>query len=105
MTLKSPAKDAIEALDRASPLLRDLSWKIHDHPELGYKEVFAHKTLTDFLETQGFKVTRHACGIETAFVADFEYLGESDGKDVSVRSIAFCSEFDALPSVGHGCGH
>ncbi|KAG0265474.1 hypothetical protein DFQ27_000611 [Actinomortierella ambigua] len=106
MTHKSLSKEVIaETIDRASPLLRDLSWKIHDHPELGYKEVYAHKTLTDFLESQGFQVTRHACGIETAFVADFEYLGEGDHMTDRVRSIGFCSEFDALPSVGHGCGH
>ncbi|KAG0241178.1 hypothetical protein BGW41_006171 [Actinomortierella wolfii] len=105
MTQGGPTADVIEAIDGTSPLLRELSLQIHDHPEIGYNEVFAHKSLTDFLESQGFQVTRHACGIDTAFVADFEYLGETSNKDTKIRSIGFCSEFDALPSVGHGCGH
>ncbi|KAI8664126.1 Peptidase M20 domain-containing protein 2 [Fusarium keratoplasticum] len=69
---------------------------IHSHPELCYQEVFAHATITDFLESQGFKVQRHAYGLDTSFVAEAGSGG---------RLVIFCAEYDALPDVGHGCGH
>ncbi|KAF9920148.1 hypothetical protein BGZ65_011504, partial [Modicella reniformis] len=68
---KKLRKDLLAAIDAADADLRHLSLLIHDHPELGYEEHFAHKTLTDYLSKQGFNVTRHACGIETAFIAEF----------------------------------
>jgi amidohydrolase len=102
----NPGKDVVAAIEKASPELRSLSMKIHDHPELGYQEVFAHKTLTDFLTAQGFHVTKHACGIPTAFIAEFEHPGADPAQFGSpIRSIGFCSEYDALPAIGHGCGH
>ena len=110
---KNPAKDLLEAIDKASEDLRQLSLTIHDNPEVGYQETLAHKTLTDYLIKQGFHVTKHACGIETAFIAEYVQLGgehqhQSKELDASapLRSVGFCSEFDALPEpVGHGCGH
>ncbi|KAI8146365.1 hypothetical protein BJV82DRAFT_601512 [Fennellomyces sp. T-0311] len=78
--------------------LRDLSIKIHDNPELGYKEYKASRLLEDYLEQKGFRVTREASGMPTAFIA--EYSNSSSG-----RRVAFCSEYDALPAVGHACGH
>ena len=102
----NPGKDLLAAIDAADKDLRHLSLQIHDHPELGYQEHFAHKVLTDYLANQGFHVTRHACGIETAFIAEFVHQGPPNGQDTSpMRSVGFCSEFDALPSIGHGCGH
>ncbi|KAJ9625102.1 hypothetical protein H2203_005057 [Taxawa tesnikishii (nom. ined.)] len=60
-------------IDKLSPVLRPVSLDIHDHPELGYREHRAHRTLTEFLSTQkGWHVTPHAYGIETAFVAVFD---------------------------------
>ena len=66
--------DAIASeIDDLSADARDISLEIHDHPELQYKEYHAHKVLTEFLDQQhGWKVTPHAYGIETAFVAVFE---------------------------------
>jgi len=53
--------------------MRKLSLKIHDNPELSFKEFIAHETLTSFLETRkGWEVARSAYGIETAFVAVFD---------------------------------
>ncbi|KAG0004134.1 hypothetical protein BGZ79_010171 [Entomortierella chlamydospora] len=104
----NPAKDLLAAIDKADADLRHLSLQIHDNPELGYQEHFAHKTLTDFLANEGFHVTRHACDIETAFIAEYVNQGPppAAGAVVSpMRSIGFCSEYDALPSIGHGCGH
>ncbi|KAF9355086.1 hypothetical protein BGX34_010658 [Mortierella sp. NVP85] len=102
-TLSEPGKDLLAAIDAADADLRNLSLQIHDNPELGYQEHFAHKLLTDYLENQGFNVTRHACGIETAFIA--ECICEGDDDSAPMRAVGFCSEFDALPSIGHGCGH
>ncbi|KAF4825303.1 Peptidase M20 domain-containing protein 2 [Colletotrichum tropicale] len=70
---------------------------IWENPELGYQEVHAHQVLTDYLEEQGFKVTRSAYNLSTAFRAEF-----SNGEG---RAVSFNSEFDALPGLGHACGH
>lgn len=110
---KNPTKDILEAIEKASEDLRQLSLIIHDNPEIGYQETLAHKTLTDYLVKQGFHVTKSACGIETAFIAEYVQLGgehQHQSKDLDtsapLRSVGFCSEFDALPEpVGHGCGH
>lgn len=58
---------------------------------------FPSSALCDFMEKKGFKVTRHAYGLETAWEAVFEY-----GK--GGRTIGFNSEMDALPGIGHACG-
>ncbi|KAL1900571.1 hypothetical protein Sste5346_002294 [Sporothrix stenoceras] len=77
--------------------LTELNKGIHSHPELGYEEVYAHKTITEFLDKQGdFKVTRHAHNLDTAFVAE-----SGEGGNL----VVFCAEYDALPGIGHGCGH
>ncbi|KAG0349314.1 hypothetical protein BG005_011049 [Podila minutissima] len=99
--------DVKHAIDHSSSSLRDISLQIHANPELGYEEVFAHKILTDYLEAQGFNVTRGAYGIKTAFVAEYESpaTATAAARGETVRSVGFCSEYDALPGVGHACGH
>jgi len=77
--------------------LYDLSLDIHSHPETAWKEFHSHEVLTNFMEKHGFKVTRHAFDLETSFLAEF-----STGEGVNV---GYCSEYDALPNIGHGCGH
>jgi hypothetical protein len=88
----NPGKSLLEAIDRANTDLRDLSLKIHSHPELGYKEYYAHKTVTDFMAERGFHVTRHACGIETAFIAEYVHQGNDANDMTPLRSVGFCSE-------------
>src|SRR2546425_11712326 len=91
-------KDTIgRAIDRLGDDLETLSHQIHDNPELGYQEVKAAGWLTDFLAEQGFKVERALAGLETAFRATIE-TGEGP-------TIAILCEYDALPSIGHACGH
>ncbi|KAI9276454.1 hypothetical protein BY458DRAFT_505976 [Sporodiniella umbellata] len=85
----------IESLDKE---LRVISLKIHDDPELGNEEHHAYALLTDYLEEKGFKVSHGVAGLATAFVAEF--TGSEQG-----RRVGFCCEYDALPGVGHGCGH
>ena len=62
-----------EYIDSISEILRPISLKIHDNPELCYEEFIAHKTLTEFMKTrEGWKVTPSAYGIETAFIAEYD---------------------------------
>ncbi|MCG8685686.1 MAG: amidohydrolase, partial [Desulfobacterales bacterium] len=91
-------KDEIrKTIDTLSPRLTDLSSKIHKNPEIGWEEVKAAGWLTDFLTKHNFKVEQGIAGLPTALRAD--YRGR--GKPV----IAFMAEYDALPKIGHGCGH
>src|SRR5438132_9479917 len=93
-----PLKEMIaRAVDRVGDELERLSHRIHDHPELGYQEVKAAAWLTEFLDTQGFTVERGVGGMETAFRAT---LGTGEGP-----TIAILCEYDALPQIGHACGH
>ncbi|KAF9178765.1 hypothetical protein BGZ51_007438 [Haplosporangium sp. Z 767] len=92
------AKIVQEAIEAASNELRLLSLKIHDHPELGLKEFKAHAWLTEYLRGNGFAVEQGLSGLETAFVAE---AGNPHGQ----ITIGVCSEYDALPGIGHACGH
>ncbi len=94
----STVKDLIgQAVDRLADDLEKLSRRIHDNPELAYQEVRAAGWLSDYLADQGFKVERGVAGVETAFRATLE---TGDGP-----TIAILCEYDALPSIGHACGH
>jgi amidohydrolase len=91
-------KDAIaQGVDRLADELEALSHKIHAHPELGYQEVKACGWLTEFLAAQGFKVEKGVAGVDTAFRATLE-TGAGP-------TIAILCEYDALPGIGHACGH
>ncbi|GAA5816020.1 hypothetical protein MFLAVUS_009542 [Mucor flavus] len=87
-----------DTINSYSDKLRAISLDIHGHPEPGNKEYRAFNLLTDFLEKEGFTVSRGVVGLETAFTAEY-----SNGK--AGRRVGFCSEYDALPGVGHACGH
>ena len=94
----TPLKETIaKAVDRLGDDLERISHQIHDHPELGYQEVKAAAWLTEFLGAQGFKVERGVAGVETAFRATLE-TGEGP-------TVAILCEYDALPGIGHACGH
>jgi amidohydrolase len=84
-----------EVDDRAD-LLIDASHAIHEHPELGYAEEFAHDLLTGLLADEGLAPLRGAYGVPTAFCA----RGGSAGPTIAVMC-----EYDALPGIGHACGH
>jgi len=83
-------------VDRRADLLVDVSRRIHAHPELNYEEHHAHDLLTGVLEEAGLSVTRSARGVATAF----EAVAGRGGPTVAV----IC-EYDALPGIGHACGH
>ena len=83
-------------VDARAGVLIDISHQIHETPELCFEEHAAHDLLCDTLEAAGLDVERSAFGLDTAFVAR---AGRS-GPEVAV----IC-EYDALPEIGHACGH
>jgi len=92
----TPGSAAAAAVRERTEALVSLSHDLHAHPETAFQERRAATALTQLLEREGFDVERGVCGIETAFVAT---AGSG-----AVR-IGICAEYDALPSVGHACGH
>ncbi|KAJ4987073.1 aminobenzoyl-glutamate utilization protein B [Stagonosporopsis vannaccii] len=86
-------------VDSITDDLSAINTEIHSNPELGYEEVKAHELLTSFMEEQeGWNVTRSVGNISTAFMAVFQGSGEGP-------IIGFNAEYDALPELGHACGH
>ncbi len=81
-----------EEVDRRADLLLEVSHRIHGHPELVFAETFAADLLASALGTEA-----GAYGLDTAFEVRH---GSGDGPTVAV----IC-EYDALPGIGHGCGH
>ncbi|SHK01286.1 amidohydrolase [Paramaledivibacter caminithermalis] len=95
MILKQQICDEIENIEKE---LVDLSKKIHEKPELAFHEYSAAKNILLLLEKHGFNIKKGIANLETAFRA--EYNGKGKGP-----TIAFLAEYDALPEIGHGCGH
>jgi len=91
------AKQALcDEVDRRKTLLLDVSHSIHAKPELNFNEHHAHEVLVGALRSEGLEVEPHAFGLDTAFRA----TAGSTGPTIAV----FC-EYDALPGIGHACGH
>jgi len=84
------------AVDVLAPQLTEISHRIHENPELGFEEHFAHDLLAGAAEEAGLEVQRQAYGVETAFAARAGTAGPL---------VAFLCEYDALPGIGHACGH
>ena len=91
--LKLKARDSVESQRKQ---LIQLSLNIHDNPELGFKEEKAAAWLASYLEDNGFHIERGVAGLPTAFRATY---GRGS------PNIALLAEYDALPKIGHGCGH
>jgi len=85
------------AVERLGDELTALSLDIHAHPELAFEETHAADRVGRFLTEQGFKVEAGVGGIPTAFRASLE-TGPGP-------TLAILCEYDALPGVGHACGH
>jgi amidohydrolase len=91
--------DITDQVDAMAPELIALSQRLYDHPETAYQEHKACRWLSAFIEKQGFAVKTAVGGVETAFTA------RSAEQPAATPSIAFLAEYDALPKIGHGCGH
>jgi amidohydrolase len=88
----------LEAIDRERETILHVADQIHAHPEIAMEERFACELLASTIERYDFSVERQAGGVETAFKAKLR--GGSAGP-----AITFLAEYDALPGLGHGCGH
>src|SRR3989441_8718340 len=89
-------KRANSDIDRRKQELIGLSLSIHANPEVAFEEEKSAALLCDYLEGNEATVERGICGIPTAFRASF---------GSGAPRVAFLAEYDALPGVGHGCGH
>ena len=89
-------KRLCQKVDALEAEMTRLSLALHARPELGNEEYEAMRLLTDASRTQGFHVTQGVAGLPTSFVAK---RGDRGPK------IAFLAEYDALPGLGHACGH
>lgn len=85
-------------IDAFADKLWDLALRIHANPELGFEEHKAAAWLSQALEEAGFSVERGVGGLPTAFRA--VHPGRSSGP-----RLAILAEYDALPELGHACGH
>jgi amidohydrolase len=87
---------ARSTINDAADSLQALSHRIHAHPELGYEEELSSAWVAEALATAGFDVDMGVAGLPTAFVAT---AGSGP------FTIGICAEYDALPGIGHACGH
>lgn len=87
---------AAEEISSRRPQLVELSERIHANPELGWQEHQASGWVADALAAAGFSVERPYLGFDTALRASF-----GTGR----HTVGLCAEYDALPGLGHACGH
>ncbi|AMB99285.1 amidohydrolase [Aerococcus urinaehominis] len=85
-------------ISKQAPIYQDLALDIHAHPEVSNYEFHSQQVLADQLDQLGFKVVRDVAGHRTAFAAYYD-SGQPG------PTIAFLAEYDALPGIGHACGH
>jgi amidohydrolase len=86
----------VECVDARGGELDRLALEVHAHPELAFAERYASDALCSYLEREQAMVRRNACGLETAFLAEAGHGG---------NVVAILAEYDALPGLGHACGH
>lgn len=85
-------------IDKNAEQYIKVSHRIHERPEVGNEEFYASKVLSELLEEEDFKLERNIAGHETGFIATYE--GAKQGPVIS-----YLAEYDALPGLGHACGH
>ncbi|KQL41305.1 amidohydrolase [Bacillus sp. FJAT-25509] len=100
MTVKieTQREQIVKSIEESKEVYLEISHKIHEKPEIGNQEFFASETHSKILVEAGFDVTRNIAGHETGFVA--RKTSSKQGP-----TIAFLAEYDALPGLGHACGH
>lgn len=88
----------IQVIEEKQEQLIKVSHLIHAHPEIGNEEVYASKLLIDQLEANGFQVEVDIAGHKTGFIA-------TKASQKQGATIGYLAEYDALPGLGHACGH
>ena len=96
--VKEETNILFQSIEMNRELYIQTSQEIHANPEIGNEEVFASAKHVAFLEVAGFEVTKAVAGHETSF-----YAVKDSGKEGP--TVAFLAEYDALPGLGHACGH
>lgn len=100
--MPDPTKEDIcTAVDAIAPELLDVSRDIHAHPELAFEEERAAALLVRTARGHGLEVETGSYGLSTAFEASFGAGGSSGSRP----NVAVLAEYDALPGIGHACGH
>ena len=98
-----------EVVAELAPQIVELSHDIHDHPETGYEEHHAVATVAELLRRHGIEPEVGVYGMDTALRAEIPGAAGADaaavGSGESAGTIAILAEYDALPGIGHGCGH
>lgn len=89
-------RQAAERIEAEAAAVRELAHDMHAHPEISFDEYETADKVADFLAARGFTVDRDAGRLPTSFVAT---AGHGD------FVVALCAELDALPGIGHACGH
>lgn len=91
-------EEVVKQIEALKDEIIELSDRIHKNPELGFEEYKACGWLTEMLLEHGFEVEKGVAGLKTAFRASFTGSKESP-------KVALLAEYDALPEIGHACGH
>lgn len=98
LDLEQLKRDAVAEVDRLADTLIEVADDIGHNPELGLQEYRSVGLLTGLLEAHGLGVERGIAGLETAFRCDIDPRHERP-------RVAILAEYDALPDIGHACGH
>jgi amidohydrolase len=96
MPQEAPKGRAAEAVDQRLGALVGISRRLHENPETAWRETASSAFLADELAARGFAVERGAAGLPTAFVAEY---------GAGAFTVGLVAEYDALPGLGHACGH
>ncbi|WP_234122239.1 M20 family metallopeptidase [Clostridium hydrogenum] len=99
LKLEEIRNELIKEIDNKKAYYIDISHKIHENPEIGNEEFFASNILIDTLSKKGFDIEKALVGHPTSFIA------RKKSSRNSGPTIGFLAEYDALPKIGHACGH
>ncbi len=97
-TIENVKASALQTVEAIRPTLVRLSKRIHQHPEVKFEEHKASRWLSETAAEAGFRVEQPIGGLDTAFRAS--HAGKKEGP-----TVAYLAEYDALPKLGHACGH
>lgn len=92
------SQNILNYIEQNKHLYLSMSHQIHERPELGNEEVFASRLLSDQLKNHHFKIEKNIAKHPTGFIATYDTKIEGP-------TICFLAEYDALPGLGHACGH
>ncbi|NMW85219.1 M20 family metallopeptidase [Peptoniphilus sp. AGMB00490] len=90
--------EILKKVEEISEELDELRKFIYENPELGFEEYKSSKAHIDLLKKHGFEIECPYMGCETSFKAVYDSKKKG-------RTVSYLSEYDALPGIGHGCGH